>query len=257
MATDDVTPMATKVASLSDQTTGITIESFASAISGVNLNEHSTEIVAALGGIDHILNDYIRITQCYPEEGILTTDQMKQIVDIINVELSAISAPETVSETLHAETFWDKLYGRAKLSGNTFHLDHSDTVLHSICKNKKLADRLINLLMSKISLSIVSTILFSLIVFMVAYPELAESNWFFILDCFVLFAMILYFSLVTLSCNIPIMLLIMSGFDFWVKCGYAVSVGVIHALYMRREDDAYGHPNMFIAWTVYQVNAYI
>ena len=235
MATDDVTPIATRVASTSKETTGISIDAFASAICGINLNEHTMEIVAALGGIDQILNDHIRIAQRYPEEGMLNTAQIQNITNIINPDCSVINALETACETPLAETFWDKLYGRAKLMDNTFNLDRSDTLLHSIFKTEEFADRLIDLLISKIAILVFSSLLLSyIIIFEFLNPMMDEETWFFILDCIILIAIILYFFLVILSCNIPIMLLIMTGFDFWVKCGYAVCAGVVNALYNRR-----------------------
>ena len=63
------------------------IESFAAAVSDVDLSEHTTDIIAALGGIDQILNDYIRITRRHPEDRMLNTTQMTQISGIMNVNL--------------------------------------------------------------------------------------------------------------------------------------------------------------------------
>ena len=50
----------------------------------MNLEEHTTEIVASLGGIDTILTEYIRISQKYDDEELLTEKQIKQITKSVS-----------------------------------------------------------------------------------------------------------------------------------------------------------------------------
>ena len=187
---------------------------------------HSGDIVATLGGIDKILTEFIRISEQYENEELLNSSQIQQITDILNQE--------------HTQTIWDKIYAMANLRDDTFHLNRSDTLLHRICRNridKQTIDRLVGVLFSKITLTIYTVLTFA--AFIPRY-QLRGQLWWFIVEFTYLCSSCVYFVLLILSCNVPAFLLVISGFDFWVKLYYAILYGVTQTLYrVRNESDIY------------------
>ena len=129
--------------------TPISIDEFNTLVSNSNHDHLTDAIVSALGGIDKVLSEYIRITREHENEDLLTRSEIQRIADIIS---AAPTAP--------AESMYDKLYERAKLMNNTFHLKTSDTVWHSIFAalnaDRNFADRLNVALFSKSMMTIVA-----------------------------------------------------------------------------------------------------
>lgn len=200
-------------------------------ISETNHDNLTNEIANALGGIDQILMEYIRITREYEKEELLSGPKMQEIATI----LSTASTPPS-------ETIFDKLYKRAKLTDNTFQFSSSDTMLHAIFGDRQLADRVIAALFSKYSTPIVSTAW--IFWFLCTFLGMGSSHqYFFVGVAFIMQAFLLLFFLsAILSCNIPCLLLILTTFDFWVKIGYSITVAVVSGILFRR----WGLPGMWI-----------
>merc|ERR1712087_112909 len=62
------------------------------------------------------------------------------------------------------------------------------------------------------------------------------DHWWFVAEVLMLCVSIMYYTLLILSCNRPCFLLIMTGFDFWVKVYYALMLAVANSLYIRRNN---------------------
>ena len=99
----------------------LTIHEFEALLSNTDHTEATNEIVAALGGIDKILREYLRISREYEGEELLSESEMHSISEIINR-----------LNTKPVSSFWNRIYFRAKLKNNAFRLYHSDTLLHCI-----------------------------------------------------------------------------------------------------------------------------
>lgn len=199
-------------------------EQFSALITDGVHDEHTGDIVAALGGIDKILTEYIRISEQHDDEDLLNAAQIEQITDIIN--------------TKHVETLWDKIYAMANLRDDTFHLSRSDTLLHRIWRNDQLVDRIIGFLFSKIPLSIYGIIIltFASIVSYDMDSAIRDQWWWSVLTLLWVAGTVIYFGLIILSCNVPAFLLMITGFDFWMKLYYAILGGVTKSIYIRRID---------------------
>lgn len=211
--------------------------SFSEILTDRNLAERTNEIVAALGGIDKILSEYMRITQKYEDEELLTAEQLKAIVNFAEITpIKSQTTLDTLEQTVQGEhhpTIWDRIYDRAKLKEDVFHLDRSDTVLHSILSESKMVDHLIGFLFSKWTVFVLCVVTFPWIAFVSMRPDLHEVTWYLILEitwiCSVMFLM----ALMILCSNIPALLLVVSGFDFWVKLYYAIILGVTNIMYAQ------------------------
>ena len=115
-----------------------TLNQFAALIGEGIHDDHTGDIVDALGGIDKVLLEYIRIAEQYEDEELLNAVQIQQITDIVNTE--------------HVVTFWDRIYSMANLRDDTFHLSRHDSLLHHICGSKNMVERVIYILFSKITM---------------------------------------------------------------------------------------------------------
>lgn len=211
--TENVNSLHLQIATGAHHATEATLPSineFNTLISDMNHDHLTHEIVAALGGIDKILNEYIRITREYENEEILSGPEMQKIADIIS-----------------AETIFDKLYDRAHLMNNTFHFSSSDTAWHSILADRKIADRIVSTLFSKCTVTIISFAVIGWILCIISglmwIDDLAIAVVAFLLQAILLF----FFVSAILSCNIPSLLLILTTFDFWMKVGYSATLTII------------------------------
>ena len=204
----------------------ISIDEFDVLISGSNHDHLTDEIVAALGGIDKMLNEYIRITREYENEELLSRPEMQNITNTISAVPNA--PPETI---------FDKLYRRAKLMDNTFHFSSSDTVWHSIC-TKHTADRIVSALFSKYIVTVVCVVFFigMFCAMSTIWGMVPESHVQFLGGVILMTAPILLTFLISaiLSCNIPSLVLILTTFDFWVKLGYSIICAVTYAILLTR-----------------------
>ena len=169
--------------------------------------------MASLGGIDHILNEFIRITKTYGNEELLTEIQMNQITRSVSGELDTVGAlaQATNNELTSGATLWDKLYAKARLENDTFHLSLSDTVLHSIFA-KDTAERIIAFIFSKYTIIPLAIVCLPWITAISIYPAVHENTWFFAAESVFLCFCYLYLIGMILSCNVPALLLIISGF---------------------------------------------
>ena len=86
------------------------VDTFQTLLSSSKHDHLTTEIVSAMGGIDKILHEYIRLTREYENEELLSQSEMQDISKIIGA-----------AATEHTHSIFDKLYQRAKLMDNTFH----------------------------------------------------------------------------------------------------------------------------------------
>ena len=218
----------------------ISIDEFDAMLSNKNHDHITDEIVAALGGIDKMLIEYIRITREHENEELLSGPDMQKIANIVS---SAPTAP--------TETIWDYLYKRAKLMDNTFHLSSSDTVWHSIFTNPQVADRIVAAMFSKFTWAIIGT---ALIIWLASYAGSTTSHTFFDglhsgTALAMLAILVLFFVLMILSCNIPSLLLILCTFDFWMKVGYSIILSIARCIVFRRSDVP------AVGITVYDVSA--
>merc|ERR1712154_695363 len=120
---------------------------------------------------------------------------------------------------------------------DTFHLSHSDTILHSMISNQHHADRLTAFLFSKYPV-----IALVICVMPIAFMYFVDSSiwyhkWWVIMVVIVQIPLITYFVLLILSCNKPVFFLVISGFDFWIKMGYGVMAAVLFMIYFRKATD--------------------
>ena len=204
----------------------LSIDEFAALILDSNHDHLTDQIVASMGGIDQILTEYIRITREYEDEELLSGSEMQKIADII----SAVPAAP-------ADTIYDKLYARARLKDNTFHLNTSETMWHSICADRQIADRIITVLFSKFTIAIVGIAA----VIWVVYGIFTEHRTNALYEITLLTAqtiLILYLVPMILSCNIPALLLILTTFDFWMKMGYSIVVSILSFMIWDKWDDS-------------------
>ena len=192
----------------------ISIDEFDAMLSNKNHDHITDEIVAALGGIDKMLIEYIRITREHENEELLSGPDMQKIANIVS---TVPTAP--------TESMWDNLYKRAKLMDNTFHFSSSDTVWHSIIFDQQVADRIVAVTLSRYMwtfLGIAIVILFACCFEMYLGAALAT-----------LAIIVPFLVLMILSCNIPSLLLILCTFDFWMKVGYSIILAIASGIYMR------------------------
>lgn len=215
----------------------IRINEFSDKLADANLDGHANEIVAALGGIHQILNEYIRISTEYETEELLKSVQMQHISDLIsdNRAENALNAVPNDHENNINHTFWDKMYSMAKLKDDTFHLSRSGTLLHSIISTRygDYVDRLVAWPFSKYALMTLVIVTFPLIGLSLLMGD--DSHWFLSVWLIIQIIFILYLSLCILSCNKPIFYLVLSGFDFWVKIGYGIAAAICYIIYIRAE----------------------
>ena len=240
------------------------IDTFAELVSNSDLDQLAKGIMVSLGGIDQILNEYIRITRKYEDEELVTAEQRQRISDLINLRsespgnMTSTLETETRSQALARaldstveDTFWDRIYERAKLKNNTFHLNHSDTLLHRILGNEHITRCFIHFLLSKITIGILFIVIgFPLSFTIVFYPEYLKATWFAVLGFTLEFVYSIYCIVLSLSCNIPMMMLIFLGFDFWVKLGYAVTAAIARSLHIRLLDYS---SNEIMFWDMFSV----
>ena len=187
-----------------------------------------------MGGIDGILHDYIRISTENENEDLLTSSQMQRISDLIS---DSEKARTVINDLAQSHTIWDKMYSMAKLKDDTFHLSHSDTILHSIIANQHHADRLTTFLFSKYPvIALVLVVMPTAIVYFVD-SSVAKNTWYAAMVLIMQIPMVMYFILLILSCNKPVLLLVISGFDFWIKMGYGVMAAVLCMTYFRKATD--------------------
>ena len=212
----------------------MTIDEFSRTLADANFHGHANEIVATLGGIDKILNDFVRISREYDSAELLNSNQMQHISDLISNERTA-TAEGTEQEQSH--TIWDRMYAMAKLKNDTFHLSHSDTILHSIISNPHYADRLTTFLYSKYPVIAMMLTLMPLIIMFIVDASILYRTWFVVAVMTVQIPVMMYLVLLTLSCNKAVLLLVMSGFDFWIKIGYGMMAAVLFMLYFRKATD--------------------
>ena len=124
-------------------------------------------------------------------------------------------------------------YSRANLRNNIFHLNGSDTLLHSIVGDR-IARELTKVVFSRLTglfyvcVGSLWTLIFAI------QPSFYGEMWFDILEHMLQIIFILHQLLLMLSTNTYALLLIISSFDFWVKLGYVVSLGIANGVYNRR-----------------------
>ena len=121
----------------------ITIDEFEAMLANKNHDHLTDKIVSALGGIDKMLIQYIRITREHENEPLLRGPEMQKIANIISTTPMAPT-----------ESMWDYLYKRAKLMDNTFHFTSSDTVWHSVFTDPHVADRIVAAMFSSFGVSV-------------------------------------------------------------------------------------------------------
>lgn len=189
----------------------VSIDEFDALLSNSTHDHVTDEIVRALGGIDKMLNEYIRITRKYENEELLSGSEMQKIADII----SAVPAAP-------AETIYDKLYEKAGLRDNTFHLSSSDTVWHSIF-TEHTADRILAALFSKYTIAIVTT---AFIVWFVGGSLIVDPLLRTMTTLTMQSILVVFLVSTILSCNIASLLLILTTFDFWMKVGYSITLAI-------------------------------
>ena len=225
----------------------ISIDELDTLISNSNHDHLTDAIVASLGGIDKVLNEYIRITREYENEELLSESEMQNIANIIAAAPTAL-----------AESMYDTLYERAKLMDNTFHLSTSDTFLHALWSNHEFVDRLIALIFSKVTISLllVALVVFHLILGL--WDDIHQIPWFFAVEILVIAGDISYLILLMLSCNVSVFCLVISSFDFWMKLFYGISLAVSHSLYIRQfayHSNEIRFKDMLLAISVFMVVA--
>lgn len=195
------------------------------------INHHSDEIIESLGGIDKILTEYIRISQQFETAELLSMDQIQRISDILRYS----EAPPS--------TIWDRLYSKAKLQNDTFHLSRSDTVIHWIGNHHQNCDRLISFIFSKIAMLCASAVFFLWTLVFSMDSHLQTNSWLFGLELVVITILMVYTMMVILSSNRYAFLLVFSGFDLWMKLFYAVTGGIASVIYAQRTED---HSNIVV-----------
>ena len=218
------------------------INRFSELVSEGNLDAYSNEIVASLGGIDQILTEYIRITRKYEDEELLTESQMNHIAGLVSKDWNSVDTVDTLSKVTNTDqddsgTVYDRLYAKADLKNGIFHLNRAETILHTLFANQKTADCLIAILFNKI------TVFCS---FMISAPfilvnlggadHMFQETWFFVLGLMQEVLILIYFVLLIMCCNVPALLLIMSGFDFWIKLYYSISAAICYIIYSLDAD---------------------
>lgn len=206
-------------------------------IDDADLESHSAQIVASLGGINKILKDYIRITTEHEQTELLNQSQIEQILNIIAGE--NIDALATVTGEEHDETIWDRLYRRGKLKDDTFHLDKSDTLLHYLCSDSDLSDRICTFLHSKIAVFFVSVIDLAWVASISLDRTLHQDLGYFLTEMLIIFTSIFYFIMLILTCNVNVFLLVISGFDFWLKLYYGITLYICNALWMYHSETGF------------------
>ena len=200
----------------------ISIDEFDAMLSNKNHDHLTDKIVAALGGIDKMLIEYIRITREHENEELLSGPDMQKIAKIIS---TAPTAPIEMTESM-----WDYLYKRAKLMDNTFHFSSSETVWHSIFTDPQVADRIVVATFSKFTWTFVGAA-FAIWMTCIALaiqvgstkPSLLLVEGLYSGTALAMLSILVPFLvLMILCCNIPSLLLILCSFDFWMKVGYSI-----------------------------------
>ena len=203
----------------------INIDQFESILNDSNPKTQTMQIVESLGGIDSILREYIRISRNYDDENLLSETRMHQIAMCISDRDQGQS--DTIGSLIQtvddkdigeqSQTMWDKLYARAKLKDDTFHLSAKDTLLYSFIANEQTVERMMAFISSKIVIAVIFCIGVPWFMAQAFYPDIRQETWFFVLEmlwiCFLVLFEIVFIS----CCNIPALLLIICGFDFWIK----------------------------------------
>ena len=220
----------------------MTILEFSRILANANFDGHSNEIVATLGGIDKILNEYVRISQEYDSADLLNSDQMQHISDLLADERTTNTENDQtqIEEDTQQEqslTIWDRMYTMAKLENDTFHLSYADTILHAIIANKRHVDRLMGFLYSKYTVIGLCLIVLPFVILFFVDNSIWQRSWYALTIIAVYIPMAMYFILLILSCNKPVFLLVITGFDFWVKLGYGVMATILFITYVRKAND--------------------
>jgi len=179
------------------------------------------------------------ITRKYEDEELLNEEQMNQIATSVSSSSDMIGALKgEVFATTTGETMsmWDKVYARAKLKDDVFHLSLKDTFLHSLCSDSKTADKIISILFSRYMIAAICLVGIPWLVMVIVGEQqnghgIHSITWIFSLEILLLCSFYAFFILFILSCNIPAMLLIISGFDFWVKLCYVLSMSIAYSIY--------------------------
>lgn len=211
----------------------LSIDTFESLLSKSNHDHVTDEIVRALGGIDKILNEYIRMTRKHENEELLDGLKMQTIADVIS---ATPAAP--------AQSIYDKLYKNANLTDNTFHLSSSDTIWHSMFGNT--ADHIVRILFSKCMMTIVGV---ALLIAFAPFLPIPHEYTIYSLSVGALGLLLLLFTLMILSCNVPALLLILTTFDFWGKLLYSIIAGISLTILLQHV----GHSGMRL--TYYELSA--
>ena len=201
------------------QNAKISIDEFDGLLSESN-HDHLTEaIVAALGGIDKILNEYIRVTREHENEELLNGSEMQNIANII---AAAPTAP--------TESIYDRLYERAKFMDNTYHFNSCDTMWHWLLADQQIADRIVTVMFSKFTWTIIGIAYIIFTVF-AAFPQSSAAVAVMLMMQSII---VLFLALAIFSCNIPSLLLILTTFDFWIKVGYSLAAGITSCILFKR-----------------------
>ena len=172
----------------------------------------------------------------------LDADKMQRIHDIISNEPNPVDSLQIAADEHHGDTLWDRIYARAKLRDGTFHLSRSDTLVHSIVSNEATADRIVDILFSKITIC-------GFVCSMICWWGLKVLTgegvvmWYFVISMIFQPAFILYCLLLILCSNVSAFQLIVSGFDFWIKLGYTILYFVTSILYFV---NVVSHPTTLI-----------
>ena len=87
----------------------VALERFSDWLENADIDPHTDEIVASLGGLDQILRQYIRINRQYDDEALLSPIQMSQITKIVD-GTDTVDALEMTVDGQQRDTIWDKLF---------------------------------------------------------------------------------------------------------------------------------------------------
>ena len=212
-ADDITTPQQTSSEPLISDSV-LSVDGFRALLSDSNHDHLTFQIVTALGGIDNILTEYIRITREYENEELLSGSEMQNIADLI-----------ATVPTSPTGSMFTKLYSKAKLMDNTFHLNSSDTVWHKIFADQTIADRIMGLLFHRCTRFIVGIAIIVWFTIGIILPVAV--------DVILLLILFIFATSIILCCNVPVLLLILTSFDFWMKLIYSIAFSNLCSIYLR------------------------
>ena len=172
-----------------------------------NISKHGIEILDVIGGIDSVLRNFVRISQQQKGEELLSSLQIEQISNIITSNAGSANTVSALEvETVRipaAPTIWDRMYSRAQLKDDVFHLSHSDTLLHSIVSNHVFVDRLHSIVFSKITPICLFIVYVATQLVSGDNPNIYdESTWFFATVASKNVMDVLYLLMLILFCNV-------------------------------------------------------